>query len=272
MKKEKEIKLPQYDLLPCWYELFLKDDTTVGIRIHRSVLPELESESWGTAPIISDLIKKYTDLKSFTPPSSGSWGFGDIFTAIESTDPSWVVWEFKLPDIRTEFNYPDLPKTHICIRATLAMFCMVGRYLNTDSITDLSKNQLIIIDHINLPQHDRFNSGSLNAILTPAVLPWIAKQPEGHVKEIQDAMRTAHNFMWDGASRSDRFGARIGPPKWIYLDVPGDACDLGPDNNSNSEPDLGYTLVPHNVDSGVQQLSFIAGLAKIHDLIRADGY
>ena len=85
-------------------------------------------------------------------------------------------------------------------------------------------------------------------------------------------MRTAHSFIWDGASRSERYGARIGHPKWIYLDVPGDACDLSPDNNSHNDMDQGYTLVPHNVDSGLQQLTFIVGLAKMHDLIRADGF
>ncbi|MBC7766514.1 hypothetical protein H7Y21_00775 [Arenimonas sp.] len=112
----------------------------------------------------------------------------------------------------------------------------------------------------------------MSVILTPQVLTWINKQPEAHVKEIQDAMRTAHSFMWDGASRSDRYGARIGSPKWIHLDVPGDACDLSSDNNRHNEMDQGYTLVPHNVDSGLQQLTFIAGLAKMRDLIRADGF
>jgi len=270
---KKDTKIPQHDHMPCWYEISLKSDLVVGIRLHRSVLNEFQNVPWGSGDtIIEDLIKKYEQLTSFTSPSERSWGFDNVFVLTKSDHPDWICWEFTLPDIQAEFKNKDFPKTHIQIRATLMIFCMLARFAEIENISDIGVKQLIIIDHINLPAHDRFGSGSLSAILTPQVMPWIAKQPEGHVKEIQQSMRVAHEYMWSGGSRSERFGARISHPKWIYFDVPGDACDLSPDNNSHNDLNQGYTLVPHNVDSGVQQLAFVVGLAKLHELVRIDGF
>jgi hypothetical protein len=69
---KKEIKLPQYEDAPCWYELFLKDETTVGIRMRVEVFAELNQTPWDTAPIICDLIEKYKNLENFTPPGSNA--------------------------------------------------------------------------------------------------------------------------------------------------------------------------------------------------------
>lgn len=52
--------------MPCWYDLFLKNETTIGIRVHHRVLAEFDMVPWSTAPAIPYLMNKYRDLKSFT--------------------------------------------------------------------------------------------------------------------------------------------------------------------------------------------------------------
>jgi hypothetical protein len=160
----------------------------------------------------------------------------------------------------------------MAIRGTLFMFCLACRYLDTDML-DVGKKQLIIIDHICLPEKNRQSTGGLSAILTPSAIGWITKQPEGHVNAIREAMKAAYGHMWnDGRGQNERFDALIGAPKWIYFDVPGNACDLSPDNNNNPRIGQGYKLVPHNVDGSIQQLALFVGLVKMHELMRADGF
>ena len=55
-------------------------------------------------------------------------------------------------------------------------------------------------------------------------------------------------------------------PKWIHFTIPGNACGLDPEHYSSENPNEGYELQPHNVDSSFQQLCFLMGLAKLHEL------
>ena len=86
-----------------------------------------------------------------------------------------------------------------------------------------------------------------------------------------EAMKKASHSMWEGqAGRSERFGALYRKPKWLNLTVPGDACNLDPGGfYDDKDPACGYTLEPHNVDGSLQQLTFLAGLAHLHGLVRA---
>jgi hypothetical protein len=90
-----------------------------------------------------------------------------------------------------------------------------------------------------------------------------------HIEAVVDAMKKADNHMWPSDTRYGRFGALFRKPKWLNLDVPGDACGLDPGGYHDESLGHGYTLHPHNVDSSLQQLTFLAGLEKLHDLVRA---
>jgi hypothetical protein len=65
-----------------------------------------------------------------------------------------------------------------------------------------------------------------------------------------------------------QFRVHTRAPKKIFFNIPGDACDLSPECFVDQHHEGGYWLVPHNVDSSIQQLTFLMGLAKLHDLVR----
>lgn len=81
-------------------------------------------------------------------------------------------------------------------------------------------------------------------------------------------MRSAYELMFQKKTdRMDRFSALCRQPKWLNLTIPGNACGLDPENYHDTSKD-GYELLPHNVDCSLQQLTFLAGLACLHDLVR----
>lgn len=267
-------KNPSYELIPAWYELSFRSGEIskfppgLIIKVHRRALEYLEKMPWTTAPVVPHFIKQF-GLSTFTPPKEGVCGFDSAFTLESSDDPDWIVWKVEFPKIKAKLeSLESPPKTTIAIRTTMEVFFNCLWLFDRD--TGSQQKQLIIIECICLPnsEHHRGN-GSLSAILTPDAIGWLSLQPhKTHLQPVIQAMKEVHGYMWEGTSRNDRFGAFCRQPKYINLDVPGDACDLSPDDHNQNMTE-GYTLVPHNVDSGLQQLTFLAGLAKLHDLMRA---
>ncbi len=81
-------------------------------------------------------------------------------------------------------------------------------------------------------------------------------------------MKEADSHMWPGNSAGGyRFCARCLQPKWISLDIPGNACDLSPSSMNDGDVKRGFKLDPHNCDSTLQQLTFLVGLFALYDLV-----
>ena len=56
----------------------------------------------------------------------------------------------------------------------------------------------------------------------------------------------------------------------LIMNCPGDACGIHPEN-WYEENDKGYEFNCHNVDSPMQQITLLAGLAALHDEARRAG-
>lgn len=254
--------------MPCWYELFLRDGHFLRISVHREMMDELGDIPWDTAPVVKDIIDRH-HVTSFTPPAEfGAWGFDEVFTTVESTDPDFVMWEIEIPQLKKNQVVQDRALKEMRARCNLYILFFILNYPKIE--TSSTKKQLIVIECLCLPTGDRsFAQGSLSASLSPTAVSWIRTQPQGHIEPIIDAMRIAHDHLWK-SHFSERFGAYHRGEGFFWLDVPGDACDIAPERYHDDE--TGYCLVPHNVDSGVQQITFLVGLAKLHELIRADGF
>lgn len=247
----------------------MRSDYIVGIMVHRQVFLEVMLQNWSTAPVIEQLSKLF-GFKSFTPPTEGSWGFDDSLSLGKSAQPEWILWEFKLPKIRSKDGVGESSTKGIAaLRCSLHVLFLILSMVKEE--TNSSEKQLIVIDSISLPIGDRRCSGSIDAVLTPTAISWLSKQPTGHIEEIVESMKRASEYMWEGVTRTNRFGAEC-DGRFIYLDIPGEACHLYPENNHNPKSEEGYSMSCHNTDSSLQQLTFLVGLARLHVLMRHDDY
>ncbi len=255
--------------IPAWYELSLINHCTLGLKIHRTALAKIQEIKWDGAPGVQLIFDKFK-LRNFTPPKEGSCGFEGVFTPGKSEHTEWVAWECKLPRIKKigdeESSFQDV----MAIRSTLWLFSTALCLFEGD--TGWRKPQLMVIEGICLPtDEDRMATGALSVTLMPPVMPWLVKhEDQAHIEPIVKAMREANDYMWPSSNCHGRFGALFRKPKWLNLDVPGDACGLDPGNYYDESLERGYTLQPHNVDSSLQQLTFLAGLGRLHDLVRSE--
>lgn len=256
-----------HGIIPAWYELSFPNLPTLSLRIHRIALEHMMKTDWTKAPGVS-FTKKTYGLTSFSPPTEQRCGFNEVFVRSESCHRDWIQWNCRLPRMKASEGVPEDSREYImAIRSTLWLFS-TSLWL-FEGNTQWYQPQLMLIEGICLPTDDRMSSGSLSVTLSPSTIKWLSKQsPDVHIKQIVDAMSVASDFMWKCNSDSGRFGALFRKPKWLNMDVPGNACGLDPESYFEESLEDGYTLQPHNVDSSLQQLTFLVGLAKLHDLVR----
>lgn len=181
----------------------------------------------------------------------------------------WVSYHCPLPIYKKQGEkHISERSTSTAVRTTLSI---LFELLNLDPEEDTKYEipQLVVVDNF-LVQEER-NGSSLSAIITPAMIPFLSNPESDSLKSIEEVMRTADEHMWQEKKRSKLFESDFRvhfykSPK-IHLSVQGDACGLDPAHYSGIG--CGYRLVPHNVDSGIQQLSLLMGLARLHELGRS---
>jgi hypothetical protein len=266
-KEDLQMKFPEHNSIPAWYKISSRHaGKGITLSVHRTALEEMMAIKWETAPFVPYLEKEY-GLTDFTPPNEGDWGFNNAMKLAKSEDSSWVTWDIPFPVLKPKTR-EDPPSGVLAIRASLYIASTALSIFNGD--TGWNTNQLIEIENICLPDKERsFGGGSLSATLTPDAVRWLKKQK--HQEELLPVvaeMKAADEYMWpSNMDRMYRFRATCRQPKWINFTIPGNACDLSPDGCHDEKSDDGYKLVPHNVDSSLQQLTFLVGLAKLHDLM-----
>jgi hypothetical protein len=253
--------------VPAWFELSLKSPDTIIVRIHERAFEKLKSIDWPNTPIVG-YVTKEASLKAFeSPTDDGYFGFGQTLrVASPSGDSRWFSVECKLPILYSGKWVDDSLSKVWEIRYSLAILFSGLSMFETE--TDSTDAQLMA--DFDLRVESGPHGGSLSVLLTVPACVWLSKRPDhSHIIPVEDAMRSASMHMWKGVKRTERFMALCRKPKWINLDVPGDACGLDPSDYNHAALDRGYKLFPHNVDSSLQQLTFLAGLAKLHDEMRA---
>ncbi len=253
-----EYRNPKKKTIPAWYEIGQRAGEVFILRIHREMTFEHDLKK---SRLAKDYGKRFR-IGEFEHPSPAGFGFREQFKKVSSPDPNWNVYEAALPNLRAD-NSDDL-----ALRASLSViFNSLSLYEGT---TTSPLPQLIVSEglRIELGPH----GSALAATLTPAVCQWLHMQPDNsELVSVVDTMMKADDCLWPNkrvSVRRHEFQARCGQPKWLHLQVPGNACGLDPDDYFNESPDVGYQLSPHNVDFALQQLTFLMGLARLHDLVR----
>jgi hypothetical protein len=255
-------RTPTHETIPVWYEIGATDHTKLQISIHPDAACHILSGRLEKSPRVSDTLKENKKFISFIPPTHEKWGFGEILHAsFNLRRMEWLTFDCPLPTRDEDTTW--------AVRHTLDL---LFSYLSIfEDITDSSEPQLLVIEGMAIKAD--LHGGALGASVTPALASWIAALPQNQdLTEISTAMYDAHAHMFPATKRSRLYKHEFQANSWsnkLYLRVCGNACDLGTDGSSRYEPGYGYCMSPHNVDSGLQQLSLLMGLAKTHDLARA---
>lgn len=259
------------DDLPAVYELKPHDEgSALVVSAHSDFLNYLEDVTRDSKKpyytmIASELrIASLTGFKDLSLP----WGFGDIFMPSSREAPDWVSWCCRLPNKSASF-WCDAAS----LSASLGLFTFLARAYTDNSKTNSTVPQAFFVDL----QTER-GKRDIWIDLTKDAVRWIAKQEETEQQpHIVSAMKKAYENMMGREVRRDEFiEARIRKPYWLNLQVPGDRVGLDPRGydaplGEGGKPILrGYPLLPHNVDTSLQQLTLLMGMAALGDAVISD--
>lgn len=249
--------------LPRWYDLRIRDQSFV-LKIH----PEVVEEIRGRVERIVD----HKKLERFTGrvfAKRGRWGFGATFRTLTIDQSDWLVVECKLP-------FGENKKAKDCAR-TLALLLQAARFCENEIHTSSQNQQLLVVT--GLLGEDTQSGWDLSLDIGKKLFAWTLANSKQMNKEIIDEMKKVWMRLEGRRTlkhwAEDKFQAYLHPNGGLYLQVPGNAADLCPaigselgsfDDLKESDHYNGYCLVPHNIDSPLQQLSLLAGVLKLQDV------
>lgn len=157
----------------------------------------------------------------------------------------------------------------------LPMFCK--EILATEFTPDYTRRQLMTLECA-LLRNMNLSAAPLGGVVAPIFTDWVESiSARGRLLEVEEAMWLTWNALSEygvgkekGPNPFPSFSSRVGEKGSFFISCIGNACDVGTYEWWESESGEGHELACHNLDSPLQQLSLLAGLAKMHDLARRD--
>lgn len=126
--------------------------------------------------------------------------------------------------------------------------------------------QLILVDTIT---QQGSHGGSLDGTYSIQLAKWLSSfESNTEISEMTEAMVRAWEKMFRKVDEYDRhdFYAKVANENgWLNVSCSGDRCGLHPADSWGPERGRGYKFSCHNVDSPMQQLTLLAGLAALCD-------
>ncbi|MGD0977303.1 MAG: hypothetical protein ABR875_03355 [Minisyncoccia bacterium] len=291
----KEYKHLVKDIMPCWYELSWKDDKkkpAINIRVHKDFVRQTK-EIPADAPVIEEYRRKF-GLGEFCTDMNKGFGFEGAFLK-ESESDEFVVWSGKLPKIRKdetrECHYckgsgKDIFMDDIChscdgtghehkidwhdadaFSASYSIFSMLSEY--PEEMTRSSAHQLMTVETY---LRQGMGGAAICGIYGIDLVKWLSSKVGNTLDEMIKAMMNAYGHMWElkPFDRHDFNSWVAYEGGWLNVHCPGNACGLNPSHSSGPDRGRGYQFSCHNVDSTLQQITLLAGLAALHDQARKE--
>lgn len=244
---------------PAWYELGHQEHVLV-FRLRPDVMAKVEDLLSQPFPIFQSLQQSWS-LPEFRPPSEEKWGFGQTFQTIRSAN--WPEIHLNLPSENMGQDHrSNLYQTSV---NAYLLFLMLMMEDFDGETTD--RYQLLTIDGTSVSNR----SCGVMVTISPRLAQWVERQPQNqHLASVIDTMWQEYSWML-GREHSWRgdFYAQCYDGQWLHLKVPGECACLGRDGQYADEKG-GYEMYSHNVDTPLQQLTLLAGLAKLYDLASND--
>jgi len=130
--------------------------------------------------------------------------------------------------------------------------------------------QLITVETVT---EEKQHGGSLSGTYSIPLVRFLSSfQPNSEIAEMTEAMIKVWKKMFNGVDEYGKhsFWAKVAYENgWLNVSCPGDACGLHPDS-FGPNPGKGYKFSCHNVDTPMQQITLLAGLAALCDKARKE--
>jgi len=287
----REFRTILLETLPCWHELsWDAKGPALVLRIHQNYTDAIRIKP--DAPIVLGFQKTF-DLGGFEGDLEGNFGFNEALKNQGEKD-GFYQYSIELPTIKvtTDTNCDrcdgmgrDADYDEDCIRCqgggkeirydwkraheiSTSLNILTLRLPSYDHDVSTHFPQLITFEASGSPK----NSAVFGEISIP-LRNWLSSNPDHSVvPEAVTAMKDAYMRMFGarmGLVEEHRFEMRIENNGGLIASCPGDACGIHPENWNFTEG-RGYEFSSHNVDTPMQQLTLLAGLAALHDIARRE--
>lgn len=217
---------------------------------------------------------KLLGLREFIfPHQSEKWGFDGCVRHATEYATDWSVLICHIPSVLDSHGVFSYDAIHQ-LQASLNVFFDVITAFDAE----ISSQQTQLLHIPNVATGRGLHGGSVWAHLSPAFTKWVyALKTESKGRRIsfptvEQAMLHAHFHMYPNDEFVEPMCCSTLESSGLLLQVPGNACDLGPDDHNQKTGERGYILGPHNIDQPLQQFTFLAGLAKLYALAQKDIY
>lgn len=295
------MKLLTYENIPCWYELSWRaEPPTIVLRLHRDFIAGAKVISL-EAPIVREFMKEFL-FTNWNGDFTRNWGFEDAFVR-QGEKEEFVEFWVSIPKVKwrtTEsckycngsgknplFEDEDEKcfscdgsgkayamdwKTAYAISASFTVFSNLSNHPEQE--TRAAVPQLLTVQTITRRES---HGGSLGGEYSIPLARWMASLGDGtKMTEMVEAMKAAHRRLFDDEKfdlHCSSFRASIDyEDGWLNVSCPGEACGLNPEHGEGMamRKKRGYKFGCHNVDTPMQQLTLLAGLAALHDRARKE--
>jgi len=174
-----------------------------------------------------------------------------------------------------KFHVEIIPNKHWPCSLTIHILCRTLSVPFEESFSE-NKTQQLVLDTVN--KHSSFDGHAVCGDLSTSVTDWLGRYAtdigSSQIRMHPDVV-TSMNEVYLSLNHEDsdswvrECGGSIRDTGHFTLSCPGNSCDLSVYPDQRLDSILGYVnLECHNLDTAVQQLMLLAGIAKICDLVR----
>jgi len=287
------MKLIILEDMPCWYELsFVKETPALLLRVHEDFIKDKGAIS-ENAPIVKNFKERF-GFKKFSGDFGRDFGFEGVFKSRGVKD-GFYEFMIEIPKVKKDSG----KKCGYCegsgedrFLARKCLFCngkgkeyiydWQNAYAISASFTTFSvfahfyqgntsclNLQLLFVETIT---DKNMHGGSLFGMYSIPLVKWLGSFGKHAIMvEMQEAMKITyfHMFGKDDYLKHEFIAYVADNTGWLNVSCPGNACGLNP-QSGYIEKDNGYEFSCHNVDTPMQQITLLAGLAALCDKARKE--
>ena len=290
-----DIKTIIKENVPCWYGLsWRQKKPAIVLKIHKDFIASIKPVS-EDAPIIKSLKEEFK-FKRFVGSFEGNFGFDDAFI-LAGEKENFVEFIIKIPKVKKWTNkncsYCNGSGKEIFVDSRRDCYHCEGtgkeRIFDWQPAYRISANFTVFTTLAQFPKVEtsapflqlmtiNTTTGMDYALLDGEYcipfVKWLSSLSRNSIPEMIQAMKIAYNRML-GLRKFDQFHFRASvdfESGWLNVDCPGNSCGLNPAHGAgyDMERGLGYEFDCHNVDTPMQQITLLAGLAALHDRARKE--